>query len=90
MYQIPTVFMLTQLSECAPRYQVKLDIYKRKFLFSSFPSNESAKRAALAYVKVANEMIEAFDSFKGKAQLVKFFSSILSHHAFADHVEVLF
>ena len=54
------------------RYMVKLDGYNhlgRKFCFTDFPSKDGCKSAAVTYFHSATQMLQIFDSLRGKAVL---------------------
>ena len=49
------------------RYQVRLENFSRRFAKATFPSEESAREAALAFFHHSQTVLAKFDGFKGKA-----------------------
>ena len=48
------------------RFQVKVDVWQRKFLKSNFPRDSDARTAAVTFARKAREMLEFFDNSKKK------------------------
>ena len=53
------------------RFNVRVMQENRKFLKAHFPTDESAREAAIRFQKCCVSMLDTFDLFKGKASLYK-------------------
>lgn len=52
------------------RFQVKVDVWQRKFLKSNFPRDSDARTAAVTFARKAVEMLEFFDNAKKKQAIL--------------------
>ena len=53
------------------RYKVKIGSNVRKFVDTSFLTQEAAERAALKFVELTKNCLKQFDAYKGKEPIQK-------------------